>query len=81
MLEAGRRPVSLGRVPALAEGLQLDRLDHCKVALADRHPEFYRALVEPETVKLTSSAFVTVAGLVSLWACLYSRGSECLLSI
>jgi transcriptional regulator with XRE-family HTH domain len=44
MVETGKRPVPLDRVPALAEALQLDRVNLCKEALSERHPVLYHAL-------------------------------------
>jgi transcriptional regulator with XRE-family HTH domain len=46
MLETGKRPVPLDRVPAIAEVLHLDRLRFCKLVLAERNPVFYHAVFE-----------------------------------
>jgi transcriptional regulator with XRE-family HTH domain len=51
MVEVGKRPIPLDRVPALADALEFDRVDLCKAALAERHPILYDALFRGKSPK------------------------------
>ena len=48
MVEVGKRPIPLDRVPRLAAVLELSGPDLCKLALSERHPVLYHALFEGE---------------------------------